>query len=176
MNPTHRNQFPAWLKSLGLVGTAVEVGVAEGCYADLFLSEWPHQYVMVDTWRHLDGYLDCMNGPDNEHEQRYLKAMSVASKYKDRCSILRMDSLEASSKFSDRSLSFVYIDADHSFEGCRKDVLAWAPKIKSGGILAGHDYFDMPPAYKVRSVVSQICNGPCGITHENIPSWWVRIG
>lgn len=172
MKPFHRNQFAVWLKSLGLNGIAVEVGVAEGCYADLFLSDWPYQYVMVDTWKHLDGYVDQMNGSDFEHEQRYLKAISVAAKYEGRCDVLRMDSCEAAQKFPDKSLSFVYIDADHSFEGCKKDILAWAPKIKSGGILAGHDYFDYPPAYMVRSAVSQVCNGPCGITHEDFPSWW----
>ncbi len=33
-----------------------------------------------------------------------------------------------------------YVDADHRYEGCKKDIEAWWPRIKPGGILAGHDY------------------------------------
>jgi len=37
-------------------------------------------------------------------------------------------------------VDMVFIDADHSYEGCKGDILAWLPNIKAGGILAIHDY------------------------------------
>lgn len=166
--------FPLYLQSLGHTGTAVEIGVAEGNYSRIFLDLWPGQYVMVDRWAHIDGYDDIMNGPDAEHEGRYRQAMEVAARYADRCRVLRMDSAEAAGQFADKSLDFVYIDGDHSVQGCTRDILAWAPKVKSGGILAGHDYYDSHP-FGVRTAVNRCCNGPCGITHDPCPSWWVHM-
>lgn len=37
-------------------------------------------------------------------------------------------------------LDFVFIDGDHSYEGVKIDLEKYVPKIKSGGILAGHDW------------------------------------
>jgi predicted O-methyltransferase YrrM len=33
----------------------------------------------------------------------------------------------------------VFVDGDHSYEGCREDVEVWAPHLASGGALALHD-------------------------------------
>jgi predicted O-methyltransferase YrrM len=51
-----------------------------------------------------------------------------------------MSSVDASKLYADASLDFVMIDADHSYEGVRSDIDAWLPKLKVGGILAGHDF------------------------------------
>lgn len=37
-------------------------------------------------------------------------------------------------------VDMVFIDGDHSYEGCKGDIEAWLPNIKPGGILAVHDY------------------------------------
>lgn len=42
--------------------------------------------------------------------------------------------------YSIESVDLVFIDGDHSYEGCAGDIEAWLPNIKSGGILAIHDY------------------------------------
>jgi hypothetical protein len=173
--PTHRDEFPAYLNTRGLTGTAVEVGVAEGKYAARFLSEWRgRQYVMVDQWKHIDGYNDPMNGPDAEHEERYSQAMRVANDHDGRVLVMRMDSVAAAATFEDKSLDFVYIDGDHSFEGAVRDIQAWGPKVKPGGILAGHDYVHSD-LFGVRRAVAGF-GGPCGITHEQSPTWWVYVG
>jgi len=54
---------------------------------------------------------------------------------------LKMTSLEAVEKFKDESLDFVFIDASHEYEDVRDDIIAWYPKVKPGGIIAGHDYY-----------------------------------
>ena len=54
---------------------------------------------------------------------------------------LKMTSLEAAEKFKDNSLDFVFIDASHEYEDVRDDILAWYPKVKPSGIIAGHDYY-----------------------------------
>lgn len=60
---------------------------------------------------------------------------------------LRMPSLEAAPRFEDRSLSLVYIDADHGYESVRADIAAWLPKVRPGGVIAGHD-FNMPGVHR----------------------------
>jgi hypothetical protein len=63
-----------------------------------------------------------------------------------------MKSLDAVSRFGDHSLDFVFIDASHEYEDVKADIIAWIPKIKPGGVLAGHDYyiddFDYYPGVK----------------------------
>jgi len=46
----------------------------------------------------------------------------------------------AASKIKNNSLDFVYIDADHSYESVKMDIASWLPKVKNGGVIAGHDY------------------------------------
>lgn len=50
-------------------------------------------------------------------------------------------SWEVAEKFENSYFDLIFIDADHSYEGVYKDLKAWLPKIKPGGILAGHDYY-----------------------------------
>jgi hypothetical protein len=49
-------------------------------------------------------------------------------------------SLAASMKYPDVSLDFVMLDAGHDYGDIRADIDAWWPKVKSGGILSGHDF------------------------------------
>lgn len=49
-------------------------------------------------------------------------------------------SLEAVVQVPDNALDFVFIDANHAYEFVRDDIAAWAPKVRAGGMVAGHDY------------------------------------
>lgn len=49
-------------------------------------------------------------------------------------------SWEEARNFEDSYFDFIFIDADHSYESVVKDLNAWYPKIKKGGIFSGHDY------------------------------------
>lgn len=55
---------------------------------------------------------------------------------------VRQDSSKAAAIFPDNYFSFIFIDAGHSYEQVTNDLVAWFPKLKSGGIFAGHDYHD----------------------------------
>jgi hypothetical protein len=52
---------------------------------------------------------------------------------------LEADSAASAAGFNSESVTFAYIDAAHDYESVKRDIAAWMPKIKSGGILAGHD-------------------------------------
>ena len=42
--------------------------------------------------------------------------------------------------FEAGELDFVFIDGEHGYEAAKADVEAWWPKVRSGGLLVGHDY------------------------------------
>ena len=51
---------------------------------------------------------------------------------------IRKDSAEAARDIPDKSVDMVFIDADHSYEGCKRDIETWLPKARK--IICGHDY------------------------------------
>jgi len=53
---------------------------------------------------------------------------------------IQADSADAAKLFADGSVDFCFIDADHSYNGFKRDLEGWFPKIKSGGWIGGHDY------------------------------------
>ena len=86
---------------------------------------------------------------------------------------LKISSLDACKKFKDNSLDFVFLDASHEYEDIKKDIKAWLPKIKSGGILAGHDYYNEGPDWfpGVKRAVKEMldefdCSEDCWIYYK----------
>ena len=53
-------------------------------------------------------------------------------------------SVEAAADFADQSLDFVFIDARHTYDAASQDLAAWWPKVKPGGLIAGHEYVHSP--------------------------------
>ena len=55
---------------------------------------------------------------------------------------MKLTSIEASTKFEDNSLDFIFIDGGHTYEDVNNDIAHWLPKLKDGGRIAGHDYYE----------------------------------
>lgn len=53
---------------------------------------------------------------------------------------IQLESTQAAKSFKNESIDFVFIDASHMYEAVLSDIKAWFPKVKPGGIIAGHDY------------------------------------
>jgi predicted O-methyltransferase YrrM len=57
----------------------------------------------------------------------------------DAVTIVKTTSLEAAATYEDRSISFIMIDASHTYEDVVDDINAWYPKLKIGGVMSGDD-------------------------------------
>jgi hypothetical protein len=78
-----------------------------------------------------------------------------------------MTSVEAANLYEDNSLDFVCIDAAHDYESIKSDILAWLPKIKVGGMLAGDDY----PYPGVTKATNELLEG---FQHSTAAWWWTK--
>jgi predicted O-methyltransferase YrrM len=54
--------------------------------------------------------------------------------------IIKGHSLDVVNRYDNESIDFCFIDGSHEYEYVKADILAYLPKIKKGGIIAGHDY------------------------------------
>lgn len=53
--------------------------------------------------------------------------------------VLAGDAEEVAARVPDGSLDLVFVDSDHSYSTTRRHIGAWRPKLRTGGILCGHD-------------------------------------
>jgi hypothetical protein len=123
---------------------AVEVGVFKAQFSKHLLENWGGILWMVDPWRAFEegeGYVDASN--HKQHQTAYLEAMQNIEGYESRAFMLRGLSSDMASRFEDGSLDLVYIDGNHAYEWVKEDIELWWPKLRKGGVLAGHDYLDM---------------------------------
>jgi len=124
--------LPALINELKL-GVGVEVGVDLGDNAKEILDKTSIYLYLVDNyeWR-----------KKKVGKSRYDMAKEKLSIHLEnkRCEFLYGESSFMANRIEDNALDFCYIDADHSYEGIKKDVTSWWPKVKVGGIFSGHDY------------------------------------
>jgi len=67
---------------------------------------------------------------------------------------IKKNSWEAANEFENESVDFIFIDADHKYESVVKDIQAWLPKLKVGGVMSGHDYTQ--PTAGVKKAVEEL--------------------
>ena len=119
----------------------VEIGSWVGrsiCYLGVELMnkhKTPKVYA-VDTWR---GSQEHSNHAILKNDELYNTFIRNISPLGGLITPLRLDSLSAAVTFEDNSIDFLFLDASHQYEDVKKDIAAWYPKIKPGGIFAGHD-------------------------------------
>ena len=132
------------IKQLKFTGKGVEVGTFKGEFAKQILdsTDIDLKLFMVDVWMGLgDEYKDASN--HNIHTTAYADTMKSIEGHEHRAIMIRTDSLRGSMMFEDKSLDFVYIDANHAYDYVVEDIKLWYPKVKHGGYLMGHDYIAM---------------------------------
>jgi predicted O-methyltransferase YrrM len=91
----------------------------------------------IDTWQ---GSVEHIDRDEVKENTLYDKFLDNIEPVKNVINPIRMHSLNAVDLYDDNSLDFVFIDAAHDYENVIKDIRAWYPKVKTGGLFAGHDY------------------------------------
>jgi hypothetical protein len=103
------------------------------------------RYYLVDPWTvYPENWRHVALGPMPQEwwDQVFQDAMGNIQAHKDKATVLRMPSVEAADHVEDASLDMVYIDALHRHSSVVEDIFAWGPKVRDGGIIGGHDYWD----------------------------------
>lgn len=178
-----REDLPRLLNRLGLLGTGVEVGVRNGAFSAWILHRWQgYKLISVDPWTSAsDEYIDIANVSQGRHEDLLAQTRHRLMPFGPRSEIWRKTSDEAAGLLPDSSLDFVYLDARHDEASVGEDLALWYPKLKRGGILAGHDYLDgdRPEGrFGVKTAVDRFFAAydlPVNTTTEDAPwlSWFV---
>ena len=125
MASVHRQTLVELVKARGW-RVGAELGVDKGILFGLLLSQCPDLHLTgVDVF------------PDLRRSHR---VFDLAAGYSDRCEVLRMTTKDAAQLYPDGAFDFVFVDADHSYAAVKADIAKWAPKVRAGGWLGGHDY------------------------------------
>lgn len=153
-----------------------EIGVFKGDFSELVLKITnPSKYYLIDIWgteRYNDGHFETV-------KTKFKKAIDS-----EQIEIIRALSFEGIAALPNDHLDWVYLDTDHSLRTTRKELALLLPKMKKGGIIAGHDYIQGNWVggirYGVVEAVREICVNEgwelIYLTHElsNNPSFAIR--
>lgn len=125
-------------------GIFIEVGCWKGQSTAYMAMEVLNQgkekgikFYCVDTWL---GSGEHQGDKDVQAKTLYEVFLHNMKRVKGAFIPVQKDSIEAAKDFKDNSIDFLYLDASHEYEYVKEDILAWLPKIKKGGMIAGHDY------------------------------------
>ena len=148
--PSHPAAVPTFRKrrDLGTIAEklglkkGVELGVQRGGFASEVLERWPscEEYVLVDIWKAQANYVDDANVDDSFQEMRYKATLRNTERWATVRKICRNFTTVCAKTFPDDYFDFVYVDARHDRKGCFEDIATYWPKLRSGGVMAGHDY------------------------------------
>lgn len=126
-----------------------EIGVAEGNTSSIaipIVSKYNGTYYAVDWFKgnvsvhpdNVHGYRDDEKNIESRKTQ-FLERINN-EEYNNNVNIVVGNSYDVASKFDDESLDICFIDAEHNYPGILRDIYAYYPKVKYGGIICGHDY------------------------------------
>jgi hypothetical protein len=122
--------------------TGAELGVQRGVFAEKIIQQWPMctEYLLVDVWAPLKNYADIANVGQDRQDTFMNEALGKTSDvFGEKVKHCRDFTSECVKHVPDESLDYIYVDARHDFLGVYTDLVEWWPKLKRGGILAGHE-------------------------------------
>ena len=137
---TFPNLYSQLVKLVNTSAHFVEVGSWKGKSSSYMAVEIANsgkqiKFDCVDTW---EGSLEHQGNSSLDNLYNiFIENMKPVEKY---YTPIRMKSVDAAKLYKDESLDFVFIDACHEYQCVCDDINAWYPKVKTGFILAGHDY------------------------------------
>jgi predicted O-methyltransferase YrrM len=96
--------------------------------------QWGGVVYGIDAW---DGTDPVFGGASFEDCKRNVHEAGVSDAV-----LLLKSKTDNAARWWPFAIDYLYIDADHSFEGCTQDLEAWWSHLRVGGLIAGDDYDD----------------------------------
>ncbi len=111
--------YPLWCSIIRQQNLRVgaEVGVAFGGHSEAILNNTEvRKLYSVDMFRHDPNYMDPLNYPQERFEELFRFVQARLAKFGNRCEIVHVESAAAAAVVP-AELDFVYLDANHSYDG-----------------------------------------------------------
>ena len=171
-----------YINSLGFK-TGAEIGVARGDNAEMMCREIPGiKLFCIDPW---GVYRENKRGGNmDKHRANHAQTIERLKPYN--VTIIQATSMEAVETFNDEELDFAYIDGNHDYKYVLEDIAEWSKKVKRGGIVSGHDYYQFNNSGIIEAVAEYLKDKPeieLQLTDQNDdpdyderhPSfWWIK--
>lgn len=125
----------------------------------------------IDTWGENDDgeYLHEQVVKNKTLYENFLKNIQPLKDAGLEVHAIKSKSQDASNLFESKSLDFVYVDGSHLYENVKKDIQLYIPKMKSGGLFAGHDW---QCSDVKRAVLEEISSDKISLSNN---SWYTTI-
>ena len=166
-----RFDFPEFLAGIGLK-VGVEIGVSRGEMTEEFCKAGLKLFG-IDPWVPFPGQGRC-NLYQSTADIHLGITLDRMAPYIENglCTFIKKTSMDALDDFQRGSLDFVYMDGRHEFPFIAEDVYYWSDKVRTGGIVAGHDYRNSGwrtknTVYHVKAIIDAYT-----VLYE-IENWWV---
>lgn len=168
-NSTRETLYELWGELGFKVGA--EIGVRMGTNALAIFNRVPGvKLYCIDPW---GAYLRVTDKVQETYYQRCVRKLQGQNAV-----LIKKTSMDAVKDFEDNSLDFVYIDGRHDFDYVLADIIHWVPKVRNGGILSGHDYYNFFDGGVVQAVNAYTKAHGIGrwyITREKEHTWfWAK--
>jgi hypothetical protein len=151
----------------GMVGC--EIGVFAGEFAEQLYARKPAELYLIDAWEGepesrmlFSGDQDGNNGTSYPDFYLYAKVVNQFSDCPN-VKILKGWTTDVLPTLPDNYFDYIYMDADHSYEGMKRDLKLILPKVKPNALILGHDYemnfakATIPWKFGVKQAVDEFC-------------------
>lgn len=153
MNMDYRDTVCNIIKENGYRRIA-EIGVWRGYLSRYIIEKCnPEHLLLVDPFSvkmNKSGSYQCLMGEQVKTQKELDVMASEISRLN--ADFRRLPSLEASAVIPDGSLDLVFIDAIHTYKSVTRDIRAWLPKVRKGGMISGDDFTGAHGAVVSRAV------------------------
>ncbi len=150
--------FIAWAFHIE-VNKIAEIGVNKGETSILLRNLFPQaELYLIDPWSLSSEYIQSGTpiSRKQKHYEKAYQAVKTQFEHDPTVHIFRMGSLTASTQ-TPNDFDLVFIDGNHEYMQVKQDITAWLPKVRPGGILAGHDYEPSMPIFDgVKQAVDEL--------------------
>lgn len=94
----------------------------------------------IEPFKNVDGKIEEFNQKNDYNWDTIYNEFQTNTRFFDNIILHKDFSYNVADKFEDKSMDFIYIDGDHSYDQVKQDLEMYLPKLKDNGIIGGHDY------------------------------------